>query len=160
MSEKLTAEHDAIRATVARLTALLEAAEIDLEAVHRTRWQLARGCMQHLMHEERALLEPLATSGDPVLRAGAERSRAALDRVHRESADHVAAWPAERIERDPRGFLASLRPVLTAIVAEMDSQERHLFRHAGTAPQSAAVPRNWAAAAWPLRDAMLPRRAG
>ena len=122
----MCAQHDELRALVARYRAELARPAPDLAALSDCRWKLLRLVMAHLAYEDAHLFPALARHGAGLDAAGRTR-KGEVSALFARFQDHVREWTAIRIESDWRAFGEHASTLLNALVARMEREERELY---------------------------------
>ncbi|MFD1610550.1 hemerythrin domain-containing protein [Sphingomonas tabacisoli] len=119
--EKLTHQHDELRALADSYEQALARPEPNLTTLAKHRWTLARLISAHLA-VERLAFGRIANASDNVNRV-MEEQRALAGQLD----DHVRNWTVEAIAGDWPAYGRTCRAMMAVMRAHLDKEERELY---------------------------------
>ena len=162
MLKKLYDSHRRLEASAKRLSALIEAASPDAEAVQAARWDIGKRILQHMALEDRHLFANLAKDKRPQIAALARKFQTEFAGHVASYAEHAKLWTAERVASDWDGYRVMTREQLRLLLARISQVETELFPLARDVSLEAAHDPtiSWTREAFAIKDSISGVAAG
>jgi hypothetical protein len=124
---KLRDEHRMLEADIARMLDIVANPSPDAASIAAIRWRLARALFEHCAHEDRALHDRLAQSGDATAIAVCCEYRRAHGALGEVFGHYISDWPVDRISREWDRFGAETRAMASRVADRIAVEETQLY---------------------------------
>lgn len=123
----LSREHHDLAVLADAISAQVDAAQPDFEALGALRWRFSRILLAHLAKEDKLLYPQLRQDDRPAAGAIAARFSREMGDLARAFTDYVEDWPVKRAQADWSGFATATRGILHALRNRIQREEAELY---------------------------------
>lgn len=124
---KLRDEHRLLEADIGHMLDIVANPSPDAASIAAIRWRLAQTLFEHCAHEDRAIHDRLAQSGDAAAIAVCSDYRRAHVALGEVFGRYLADWPIDRISRDWDGFGSATRAMARSVADRIAVEEAQLY---------------------------------